>query len=448
MIYPKEMLNRKGLMGKKIRGIRFYPNDPIPTTFTVGSLNVFVGESEMTTITNAEEASAAVAEATLVKTLSVEDGLEVVEIMFNDKYNYNGENLVIKTLVEEIGNWNFNYFIGESQDHKCVYSNKTMPDGTDRILPQVTFIVDEPEVEEISFVDLCTTGVKGHVYTITDELTSVYQNGTSVWFKDNNNSIVKDVPAEGDMDFEVEGVSQMAFDQSNWIEVIFDDEETAEQYNIQPMLVGGIKGTYIDNVNPTLVLNNRGVELTENGVETAYTPNPYIPANFLGSQDCQSGQGHGHFFFAKPKVQEYATIMFAMYDGNNIMKMYSGDGAGNGHKFQGQFAIDLSENDTQDVELKEGVVYSNFKAIIRKVSTQNAPGLKAGGDATYVVYPQNLKGSNGLPTAINGIVYGKDVKSVKYVNVAGMVSDRPFQGVNIVVTEFTDGSSTTTKVVR
>ena len=448
MIYPKEMLNRKGLVGKKIRGIRFYPNDPIPTTFTVGSLNVFVGESEMTTITNAEEASAAVAEATLVKTLSVEDGLEVVEIMFNDKYNYNGENLVIKTLVEEIGNWNFNYFIGESQDHKCVYSNKTMPDGTDRILPQVTFIVDEPEVEEISFVDLCTTGVKGHVYTITDELTSVYQNGTSVWFKDNNNSIVKDVPAEGDMDFEVEGVSQMAFDQSNWIEVIFDDEETAEQYNIQPMLVGGIKGTYIDNVNPTLVLNNRGVELTENGVETAYTPNPYIPANFLGSQDCQSGQGHGHFFFAKPKVQEYATIMFAMYDGNNIMKMYSGEGAGNGHKFQGQFTIDLSENDTQDVKLTEGVVYSNFNAIIRKVSAQNAPGLKAGGDATYVVYPQNLKGSNGLPTAINGIVYGKDVKSVKYVNVAGMVSDRPFQGVNIVVTEFSDGSSTTTKVVR
>ncbi len=445
MIYPKEMLNRKGLVGKKIRGIRFYPNDPIPTTFTVGSLNVFVGESEMTTITNAEEASAAVAEATLVKTLSVEDGLEVVEIMFNDKYNYNGENLVIKTLVEEIGNWNFNYFIGESQDHKCVYSNKTMPDGTDRILPQVTFIVDEPEVEEISFVDLCTTGVKGHVYTITDELTSVYQNGTSVWFKDNNNSIDKDVPVDGDKDFEVEGVSQMDFDQSNWIEVVFADEETAEKFTLQPKKVVGITGTYVDNVNPTLVVSN-GVKYSEAKAE-AYTPNPYIPANFLGSQDCQSGQNHGHFFFAKPKVQEYATIMYAMYDGNNIMKMYA-SGPGNGHMFQGQFTIDMSQNETQNVELKEGVVYSNFKAIIRKVSTQNAPGLKAEGEGGYVVYPQDLKVNNALPTAINGVVAGNGVvKSVKYVNVAGIVSDRPFQGVNIVVTEYTDGTSTTSKVI-
>ncbi len=39
------------------------------------------------------------------------------------------------------------------------------------------------------------------------------------------------------------------------------------------------------------------------------------------------------------------------------------------------------------------------------------------------------------------------VKSVKYVNVAGIVSDRPFQGVNIVVTEYTDGTSTTSKVI-
>ena len=39
---------------------------------------------------------------------------------------------------------------------------------------------------------------------------------------------------------------------------------------------------------------------------------------------------------------------------------------------------------------------------------------------------------------------------MKYVSVAGVVSDRPFQGVNIVVTEYTDtdGSRTTAKMVR
>ena len=39
------------------------------------------------------------------------------------------------------------------------------------------------------------------------------------------------------------------------------------------------------------------------------------------------------------------------------------------------------------------------------------------------------------------------VKSVKYVSVAGVVSNTPFQGVNIVVTEYTDGSRTTSKII-
>ena len=40
------------------------------------------------------------------------------------------------------------------------------------------------------------------------------------------------------------------------------------------------------------------------------------------------------------------------------------------------------------------------------------------------------------------------VAAVKYVSVTGQVSDRPFNGVNIVVTRNTDGTITTTKVVR
>ena len=40
------------------------------------------------------------------------------------------------------------------------------------------------------------------------------------------------------------------------------------------------------------------------------------------------------------------------------------------------------------------------------------------------------------------------VKSVKYVSVASVVSNTPFQGVNIVVTEYTDGSRTTTKMLK
>ena len=51
---------------------------------------------------------------------------------------------------------------------------------------------------------------------------------------------------------------------------------------------------------------------------------------------------------------------------------------------------------------------------------------------------------------ITGIesVQARDVVGVKYYNVAGIESDRPFKGVNIVVTRYSDGSMSTTKIVK
>lgn len=444
MIYPAADL--VSMKGKSITAIKFYSSTGIK--FSGATYDVTIGTTSLDAFPDKRRVTI---EGGVKASVSPAKDDDVIEIKFSKPFIYVGGNLIVDTYLTE----RTTFQLADPSDGATKYSGKTQTATTAinsaaggcsaQFLPKITFSLAE-SAAGITFAELCENGKKDNVYTITDELTSVYQNGTSVWFKDNNNSIVKDVPAEGDKDFEVEGVSQMDFDQSNWIEVVFADEETAEKFTLQPKKVVGITGTYVDNVNPTLVVSN-GVKYSEAKAE-AYTPNPYIPANFLGSQDCQSGQNHGHFFFAKPKVQEYATIMYAMYDGNNIMKMYA-SGPGNGHMFQGQFTIDMSQNETQDVELKEGVVYSNFKAIIRKVSTQNAPSLKAEGEGGYVVYPQDLKVNNALPTAINGVVAGNGVvKSVKYVNVAGIVSDRPFQGVNIVVTEFTDGSSTTTKVVR
>ncbi len=54
------------------------------------------------------------------------------------------------------------------------------------------------------------------------------------------------------------------------------------------------------------------------------------------------------------------------------------------------------------------------------------------------------------PTGINTVNVDKNKKvvSVKYVNVAGIESSTPFQGVNIVVTRYEDGSQTSTKVIK
>ena len=42
----------------------------------------------------------------------------------------------------------------------------------------------------------------------------------------------------------------------------------------------------------------------------------------------------------------------------------------------------------------------------------------------------------------------RQVANVRYINVAGMESDEPFDGLNIVVTTYTDGTTTTAKVLR
>jgi hypothetical protein len=57
-------------------------------------------------------------------------------------------------------------------------------------------------------------------------------------------------------------------------------------------------------------------------------------------------------------------------------------------------------------------------------------------------------GETGVATAVEEILYHGEVVSTIYYNVQGMESDKPFQGVNIVVTRFSDGTTSVSKVVR
>ncbi|MBQ4366677.1 MAG: hypothetical protein II786_01160, partial [Muribaculaceae bacterium] len=74
-------------------------------------------------------------------------------------------------------------------------------------------------------------------------------------------------------------------------------------------------------------------------------------------------------------------------------------------------------------------------------------------DATgkYYVKKQNLtvNWDSQVPTAITDLVTNDaQVTNVRYINMAGVESDKPFQGVNVVVTTYTDGTRTTAKVVK
>lgn len=61
---------------------------------------------------------------------------------------------------------------------------------------------------------------------------------------------------------------------------------------------------------------------------------------------------------------------------------------------------------------------------------------------------ENVQLVKDIDTAVNDVNAAKAVASVKYINAAGVASDNAFEGVNIVVTKYADGSQSVTKVVK
>lgn len=62
---------------------------------------------------------------------------------------------------------------------------------------------------------------------------------------------------------------------------------------------------------------------------------------------------------------------------------------------------------------------------------------------TYEITP-----ATSIPTGISTIDGSAQVESVRYINVAGMESDKPFAGMNIVVTRYNNGTTTITKMIK
>ena len=80
----------------------------------------------------------------------------------------------------------------------------------------------------------------------------------------------------------------------------------------------------------------------------------------------------------------------------------------------------------------------------RRVAVQEGSTL----NTKYVVGPLDLTGSKEqIVTAVSQLTAGREVVSVTYCDVAGRMSAKPFEGVNIVVTRYSDGTVTTGKAV-
>lgn len=317
-------------------------------------------------------------------------------------------------------------------------------------------------------------GTPGTKYTVGDELIIMHKidrvGQRLLWAKDQsssaqdpyNNPTHKDATYKTaeqtdylDATLHVQAQGWGGWDQSNWVMLRFDENTDMTDYHVyQTIDAGTLKGTYVDAENFCI-----NVESMETGEDVGYVPNTFCPANFLdfnlNLNDTEGGAvspSGRMFFFLNPKVQEVADVTLAVWDKTNSrFIMPSGNGA-NQAGIVGYFTVNCLYNKDGDVieNLADKTMYS-FRGVLNKypggsnlAKDEDAP---TGPDATKVVMPFDLNDQSVI-TAISDVMGSKAVSSVKYYNIMGVESNKPFDGVNIVVTRYSDGTISTTKVLR
>lgn len=352
-------------------------------------------------------------------------------------------------------------------------------------------------------------GVEGHKYIVSDRLMGVYAKGNILWAKDvdfnsNNANAIPNgaidymrifagwLAEDAPQGYQSDLTESTAWEQKNWVQLDFsnitDGDLLAQQLQNKYMEAGSVRGTYVDDENYRIVLSQAPTQVSTQGGLLSYQPNYYNPANFMTFQGVSDATGYvatqdvatftsavndRTYYFLNPKIQEYALVAFAVWDKTNhrFVMPQRDDALGmNGGDLSGAFDVCWDYNNwnrtqyaadqTSKLDAAQITGGSNaeayiFHAIIQKPvasGSQSAPARiepKSGTPTgNYIVYPLDLAVETEIVvTGVEQLTAGKAVQSVTYCDLAGRMSTRPLQGVNIVVTRYTDGTVRTSKAI-
>jgi len=268
----------------------------------------------------------------------------------------------------------------------------------------------------------------------------------SVIVRDYATSFMANDIEDGQIDYvkDVE-LQEAEWQQNNWIMLVANDYtgELAEGKRIT-----GVKGTF-DKGAMTLSLTDE-VLVVDDG--NTYTLNNFVAPNFMGTQ---SSDVNGEtYYFVDPKPWEVAEFHWMQWDGEQfIVPTYGTENAkeraNNAMNLSGSVTVDWSYLDGgQPSSITSGKAY-NFTGLVKLTTTTSAsaPRRAAANGASYTVYPLTFDAEN--PTTLHNLTdLNHEVDHIDYVNTVGQVSAEPWEGINIVVTHYTDGTTSTAKVVK
>ncbi len=138
-------------------------------------------------------------------------------------------------------------------------------------------------------------------------------------------------------------------------------------------------------------------------------------------------------------------------DGNEVLLNNLAPATGDNWTIASDYALIKAGDGSSEIQDSELSFADNF---IAPEATHNVTYIiryyaqDAAASAYYVAESEVVVNyDNVTPTQVDGVSATKEVSSVKYINAQGMQSDKAFSGINIVVTTYTDGTTTTEKKV-
>ena len=324
---------------------------------------------------------------------------------------------------------------------------------------------DVSRIQKVTLAKLVAEGVPGRNYAITDligiaEVSDKANHDHMIICKDSNGYAAKDVKTDNGWIDYIHEVSELnvpeTYDQSNWIALHLPTEAQISTDILKGAPLKGVKGRLISKENPEFMLDAvPALDGDKDKVE--FIANTYIAASFYGDNHQPGYGGEKQFFFVQPKPMEYAAVTWSQWDGEKFVVPNSEDHPEwNQAGLKGQFDYNGNYLEQESVELLDGHTYKMSAVVKYKTATggtqARAPRRAEGASKEYVVYPLTITRitdeQNGVITGVQQLSGDRQVMHVDYYNVSGMRSERPWQGVNIVVTRYSDGTTSAVKMLR
>ena len=223
---------------------------------------------------------------------------------------------------------------------------------------------------------------------------------------------------------------------NNWLRVTADAETYADLAKHDVFKPGTVVGEMTnENGNPAITLAKNPIDynIYNTTGHEAGEPDAYL------IDECNLE----HYDNFRPKANQVSAIQGYYFDGK--LRGWS-DNSGMSAD------LDMSWFEGHNTMI-QGSPYRIPKAVTQLKSAWDkaagAPAKMAADDhlyfQNYTLYALDVP---ELPTAVNELNNDKGVAAVKYLNVAGVESVNPFDGVNIKVTTYSDGSTKAVKVVK